>query len=185
MKKTSHTLLSSLALCCVMVSCSPPQQEVTRIPVSSSYGNDRTLAGQVFHEVNSYRAMKGKSSLVRHAGLDSLAQKHCDYLSQTCGGNGLQINHNGFTGRALSARTSFQIGAIGENVVASSTHSANHLLNLWVSSKQHEHNMRSKWKYTGIGTIVTNDGKLISVQIFGSEESSSAVSEIDTKRRMW
>lgn len=143
------------------------------------------MAGQLFQEVNSYRASKGKSALVRHPGLDSLAQKHCEYLSRTSGGNGLKINHNGFEGRVMSARRSLQISSIGENVVSSTTHSANHLLNLWISSKHHEKNMRGSWKFTGIGTIETADGKLISTQIFGVEKSNSPDADLDPLNRFW
>lgn len=170
--KTSHNILLLAAVfACVLPSCSAPSPTVAKMPVSRSMGNDSSLAGQVFQEVNSYRASKGKSALVRHAGLDRLAQKHCDYLVKTRGSYGLHgknVSHIGFESRVALARHKYSISSIGENVVSSTTKSSSHLVNLWIGSKGHEHNMRGDWTCTGVATAVTPEGTVISTQVFGT-----------------
>lgn len=184
MKTISYNQLSAIALAGLLASCSAPSPTVTRIPVSSSSGktSSGSLSGQVFNEVNSYRAQKGKSALERHAGLDQLAQGHCDYLAKNCGGSGTNISHAGFDKRAFNAHRYFHISSVGENVVSSRTKTASHLRDLWVSSKTHEKNMRGGWKYTGIGTAVTPDGMVISTQIFGTGETHPDLDSRDFAR---
>lgn len=133
------------------------------------------MPDKIFNKVNNYRASFGKKALKRHYGLDAMAQKHCEDLARKNGGNGLKINHNGFSGRALAARHAYSIPVLGENVAATTTQSAQGLLNAWKSSKNHEHNMRSSWTHTGIGSVVTDDGKVVSTQIFGTESDNSFV----------
>ena len=172
MKTSPYNQLIALALMSAVVSCSSSAPTIQRVPVSISSARSSDLSGDVFKEVNSYRAQHGKSALERHSGLDRLAQQHCDYLAKNCGGSGTNINHIGFDGRANTASSSYHISSIGENVVSSSTQSAGHLVDLWASSKGHERNMRSSWKYTGIATAKTPDGMVISTQIFGVGESN-------------
>lgn len=176
MKTSPYTLLCAAALVGALASCSSPSPTVSRVPVSSSFGSQAALSDQVFSEVNSYRRAIGKPALRRHAGLDRLAQQHCDYLAKTGGSYGLygkNVSHIGFEGRALAAKQSYKITSLGENVVASSDKSAKHLVNLWAGSKGHEHNMRSDWECAGVATAITADGQVISTQIFGNSPSTS------------
>jgi uncharacterized protein YkwD len=176
MKTSPYTLLCATALVGALASCSSPQPTVARVPVSSSLGSEAALSDQVFAEVNSYRASKGKPMLQRHAGLDRLAQQHCDYLAKNgdkAGLHGKYVGHQGFEGRSDMARFQYKITTIGENVVASTNRSPKHLINLWVGSKGHEHNMRGDWTCTGIATAVNAQGMVVSTQIFGSAPSSS------------
>lgn len=178
MKTSHHILLLATAFACVLPSCSSPSQTVAKMPVSHSMVNDSSLAGQVFQEVNSYRASKGKRALVRHAGLDRLAQKHCDYLVKTRGSYGLHgknVSHMGYESRLALARHKYSISSIGENVVSSTTKSSNHLVNLWIKSKGHENNMRGSWTCTGVATAVTPEGSVISTQIFGTNPSDTSL----------
>ncbi|MFD2255925.1 CAP domain-containing protein [Luteolibacter algae] len=181
--------MSAIALAGLLAACSSSPPDVTRVPVSASpTGADKSLRGQIFDEVNQYRTSKGKSSLQRHSGLDAIAQKHCDYLAGNIQSHGLtnrSINHNGFEGRALAARQAYRISTIGENVVTSMDHSSKHLVDLWSRSKSHEHNMRSDWTYTGIGTAVTSQGLVISTQIFGSAETTSHTELSNRFSRVW
>jgi uncharacterized protein YkwD len=176
MKTSPHTLLCAAALFSALASCSSPSPVVSRVPVSSSFGSQAALSDQVFSEVNTYRLSKGKPALYRHAGLDRLAQQHCDYLVKSGGSFSLydkNVSHIGFEGRALAAKQSYRITSLGENVVASSDKSPKHLVNLWAGSKGHEHNMRSDWDCTGVATAITADGQVISTQIFGNSPSTS------------
>jgi uncharacterized protein YkwD len=158
------------------------------MPVSSSFGSQASLSDQVFAEVNSYRSSIGKPALQRHAGLDRLAQQHCDYLAKTGGSYGLygkNVSHIGFEGRALSAKQTYKIMSLGENVVASSDKSAKHLVKLWAGSKGHAHNMRSDWVCTGVGTAITPDVQVISTQIFGVSPSTSHRGMTDRFSNQW
>lgn len=176
MKTSPYTMLFAAALTGVLASCSSPQPTVTRVPVSSSFGQDAKLSDQVFAEVNSYRASKGKPMLQRHAGLDRLAQQHCDYLAKNGdkqGVHGKYVSHYGFEGRSDQARFQYKITTLGENVVASSNRSPKHLVNLWSGSKGHEYNMRGEWTCTGVATSVNAQGMVVSTQLFGTEPNSS------------
>ena len=185
MKSTTLNQLFAITLAGLLASCSSPSSPVTRVSVSASSGkavSGSALSRQVFDEVNSYRERNGKSILERHAGLDQLAQEHCDYIAKTCGGSGLNINHENFSKRAFNANRYFHIPSVGENVVSSSTRTSSHLLSLWVSSKSHEKNMRGSWAYTGIGTATAPDGMVISTQIFGSSEANPNLDSRDFAR---
>lgn len=188
MKTSPYTLLCAAALSGVLASCSSSPPGVSRMPVSSSIGSHKSLSDQVFAEVNSYRAAKGKPALRRHSGLDRLAQQHCDHLAKTSGSYGIygkSVSHIGFEGRALAARQVYQINSVGENVVSSSNKSAKHLVKLWAGSKGHEHNMRSDWACAGIATAVTPDGQVIATQIFGAPPSTSHRTMTDRFSRQW
>ncbi len=188
MKTSPYATLFAVALAGALASCSSSSPTVSRMPVSSSFGSDATLSGKVFNEVNSYRVSKGKAALQRHPGLDRLAQQHCDYLVKTGGNYGIygkSVSHIGFSGRALSARQSYKITSLGENVVSSTSRSPKHLVNLWAGSKTHEHNMSTDWACTGVATAVTPDGKVISTQIFGTAPSSSHLSLKKRFNRDW
>ncbi len=148
------------------------------MPVSASIHPDSSLSGQILKEVNSYRRSLGKADLQRHAGLDRLAQDHCEYLRQHRGEfslYGKNVSHMGFEGRSLVARERYKMMSCGENVA-----SANHpgadapavLLKLWAGSKDHEFNMRNTWTHTGIGVVVDQDGTVFSTELFGTESNS-------------
>lgn len=176
MNSSRCILLLAAACLGALASCSSPSSATSPGLSSSSPGRDSALASQVFSEVNSYRSANGKSILSRHAGLDRLAQQHSDYLAKTGGSYdlyGKNVSHFGFDGRAVMARQAFKITSLGENVIASPDRSAKHLVNCWAASKGHEHNLRSDWYCTGVGTAVTREGMGITTQIFGNSPSTS------------
>lgn len=188
MKISPFPALCAVAFSSFSASCSPPPSSLSRVAVSSPYGSQTALSDQMFFEVNSYRASKGKPALRRHPGLDRLAQLHCDYLVKTGGGYGIHgktLSHIGFDGRALIAKQKYQITSLGENVVASTDNSPKHLVKLWAGSKGHEHNMVSDWACTGIATAVTSDGQVISTQLFGNAPSTSHRTMADRFSRQW
>lgn len=150
------------------------QPQTQSVPVSTSLRPASSLTEQVFREVNSYRRGHGAKDLERHAGLDRLAQKHCEYLRAHRGSfdlYGKNVSHIGFDGRALMAQQAYNMQNVSENVAAASHQGANMapvLVNLWAGSKDHELNMRSEWKYTGLGVVVDQDGTVFSTQLFGT-----------------
>ena len=171
----TNTSLKLIAVACAgaLASCAT-QPVTTKVPVSASLRPDSSLSGQVFQEVNAYRRSHGASDLQRHAGLDRLAQEHCEYLRDHHGEFGLygkNVSHVGFEGRTLVARERYQMQNVSENVAAA-THPGNKaasiLVKLWSESKDHEFNMRQEWTHTGVGVVVASDGTVYSTQIFAT-----------------
>lgn len=188
MKLVPYTQLFAVALATALASCSPTTPDTTRVLVSASLGRDSSLAGNVFTDVNAYRNKQGMKTLQRHSGLDRLAQEHCEYLAKIRGSEiigGKTISHIGFEGRALVARQVYQIGTVAENVVSSGRISSGHLVELWAGSKSHEHTMRSDWSCTGVGTVVTDDGVVISTQLFGTEPRYGQLEMANRYNRRW
>lgn len=155
------------------------------MPVSASLRPDTSLSSRLHQEVNSYRRSQGARELQRHAGLDRLAQQHCEYLRQHRGSftlSGKNVSHFGFEGRALIARERYQMENISENVAA-----ANHpgkdpapvLVSLWKGSKDHHKNMVDDWTCTGIGVAVDSDGMVFATQLF----STVSMSQMSVRER--
>lgn len=171
-------LQSALALACVVLASCATQPEAQKIPVSGSIHPKSSVSTQIFDDVNGYRASQGAKKLQRHAGLDRLAQEHCEYLRQHRGTfslNGRNVSHIGFDGRALLARERYQMASVSENVAAS-THpkggASKAMIDLWKGSKDHHKNMLDEWQYTGVGAVVDSDGTVFSTQIFGNQGTS-------------
>lgn len=177
MKK--HLSLKVIAVVCVagLASCAPPQQP-TKLQVSASIRPSPSLSGQVFETVNSYRNSVGATTLQRHAGLDRLAQEHCEYLRQHRGTftlHGKNVSHFGFEGRALAAREHYQMQNVSENVAAANypgQRPAPVIVNLWAGSKGHEYNMRQSWTHTGVGVVTDSDGMVFATQLFATVNNS-------------
>jgi uncharacterized protein YkwD len=155
----------------VLASCTslPETQKHTASGISRP---DSSLSGQVYAAVNSYRQSHGVAELERHAGLDRLAQAHCEYLRKNRGKFGIygkNVSHYGSEGRALVARERYHMLNSSENVASIDRCGKNvapALVNLWTNSKDHEKNLLSSWTHTGVGVVVDNDGTVFSTEIF-------------------
>lgn len=146
-------------------------------PALNENRNDRSLAGRLFAEINSYRLSQGEGELERHAGLDRLAREHCEYLRQNRGTfslYGRNVSHYGFEGRAIVAREHYQMASVAENVAATNQpgNSAHNLLALWKNSKDHHKNMTDDWTCSGIGVVVDSDGMVFATQLFATRNYS-------------
>ena len=160
-----------------VASCAAPIKnetfKITAPPITT-----KSLAGQIHAAVNSYRRERGKQQLLRHPGLDQLANNHSEYMRKNRGTfdlYGKNVSHWGFEGRALLARERFNIQNMSENVVAAyhpGKSGVSIIVDLWDRSKAHKINMGSSWTCTGIGTAVDNDGTVFATQIFGTMRSS-------------
>ena len=162
MKTYPYSKVIAVACCGALASCATPT-EIKKVPVSATLRPDSSRSGQILQEVNSYRRSHGVSELQRHAGLDRLAQEHCEYLRQKRGSFGIygkNVSHIGFEGRTLVARERYQMANLSENVAAASSPGNNPgptLLKMWSESKDHDYNMRSSWTHTGLGVVVADD----------------------------
>lgn len=177
MKTYIQTKVMWVACVGALASCAP-KTETQRMPVSASLRPESSLTERVFREVNAYRRSHGGSQLQRHDGLDRLARQHSEYLRKNRGSFGLygkNVSHIGFDGRALMAKTSFQMENISENVASASgsgADSAKTLVALWKSSKSHNSNMISAWTHSGLGIVVDDDGMVFATQLFATVSSS-------------
>lgn len=188
MKYSRYAMLCATAFFGALSSCSDLPPAAPGGSATSSIGRDTALADRVFAEVNSYRVSKGKAALSRHSGLDRLAQQHSDYLVKTGGCYdlyGKSVSHIGFDHRALTAKQAYGIKSVGENVIASTDRSAKRLVNHWVVSRGHEHNLSTDWFCTGVGSAVTPEGKVITTQIFGVSPSTSHRVMADRFSNQW
>ena len=175
----THIFLQVIAVVIVatLASCAT-QPQPNKLLVSASTSPQSSLSAQVFEEVNAYRKAHGASALQRHAGLDRLAQGHCEYLREHRGTfklYGKNVSHFGFDGRTLAARERYQMQNVSENVVAANytgNSTARVLVKLWEGSKGHESNMRQSWSHSGIGVVKDSDGMVFVTQIFATVSNS-------------
>ncbi len=174
----THPYIKIIMVACLgaLASCATPAKTI-KVPVSAP-SSDSSLSGKVFAKVNAYRQQHGASVLQRHAGLDKLAQQHCEYLRKHRGSfsiYGTTVSHFGFEGRAAYAREAFQMESVSENVAASGSYSKDQpasLVSLWAGSKGHNQNMLNSWTYTGVGVVVDDDGTVFSTQLFSTVSNS-------------
>mgnify|MGYP001183679220 CR=1 FL=1 len=130
---------------------------ISSIPVA-----DNSSADAVFRDVNRYRTSLGKAPLVRHPGLDALAQRHSESMMR----NGKTPNHQGFSDRVAAARSAYHFSSMHENTATGPRGTS--FTRVWAASRAHAPAMRAKWTYTGIGLATGKDGYLYATQIFAS-----------------
>lgn len=185
MKTHPSTRLFGL-LCAAALSSCANQSDSTRMPVSATLNPEtptirrsgNSMSDRVFDEVNSYRRSQGLGNVQRHAGLDRLAQSHSEYLRTNRGKfsiYGKNVSHFGFEGRAMFARQNLGMLSVSENVAAANypgQAAPGVLLELWRTSKDHNHNMTEKWTHSGIGVVVDSDGMVFATQIFATKNHS-------------
>ena len=172
--KASNPFVSAPAAIVLAVSCSAPLANNSVLETPWSIQSGDLLSSQVFLEVNSYRLERHKLALRRDTGLDRLAHDHAEFLllhRGTYGPNGSDANHHGFGARAQTAQLTMGFGQVAENVVCCRSRNAATLVRLWSKSKAHEQTMLAPYQYTGIGTVVANDGMVFSVEMFGERGS--------------
>lgn len=174
--RTSFQLVAMVCLAS-MASCAD-QPKTIKVPVATTCQPNTPQSGLVLQAVNAYRRSKGAAELQRHAGLDRLAQQHCEYLRQRRGTfelNGKNVSHIGFEGRALYARERFHMENIAENIAAANHAGANPvpaLIALWKASKDHQKTMVDAWTHSGVGMVTDSDGTVFAVQLFATVNPS-------------
>lgn len=187
MKTHPSTRLFGLLAAAALASCASPP-ESARMPVSATIRpdtaatsparSDKSASGRLFDAVNDYRLSQGAKPVQRHAGLDRLAQQHCEYLRRNRGTfslYGKNVSHYGFDGRAIAAREIYQMSSVSENVAAANypgNNSSAVIVELWKQSKDHHKNMLDDWTQSGIGVVVDSDGMVFATQIFATRNYS-------------
>ncbi len=184
--KTSHITRSCGLLCAAILSSCAPPADTSQTQVSSganaqsspSRNGDKSIKSEIFNQVNAYRRSKGVKDVQRHAGLDRLAQEHCEYLRQNRGSfsiYGKNVSHYGFEGRAVAAREHYQMPNSSENVAAAynpGSNAAPAVIALWKESNDHHKNMLDTWSHGGVGVVVDSDGTVFATQMFGAASNS-------------
>lgn len=168
----------------LLASCSS-SLDTSRIPVAASSGASESpahsssdMADRLERSLNAYRASIGKGPLQRHAGLDALARKHCEFMAKNRGKFSLgsdNISHYGFEERAMIAKQRYGMGHCAENVAGGmiSGNIPSELTKAWVGSSKHRFNLKHDWTATGIGVYVASDGYVYATQIFGTKVHSN------------
>lgn len=155
-----HIMKTRLLLALVpfaAVSC--VSQNPSSIPTA-----DNSNATALFNDVNRYRASVGKRPLVRHAGLDAIAQRHSESMRRSG-----KLGHDGFQARAEEARTKYQLSPFHENVADGPRGSS--ITRTWAASRHHAPAMLGSWSCTGVGVAVDGNGKIFATQVFGNISS--------------
>ncbi|MCH7225380.1 CAP domain-containing protein [Verrucomicrobiaceae bacterium E54] len=173
-------MVGSLAL---LASCSS-SLDTTRIPMSASSGaaessarSSSDMADRLERSLNEYRASIGKAPIPRHAGLDAMARRHCEFMARNRGKFSLgsdNISHFGFEERAMLAERRYGLGHCAENVAGGMIpgNIPSELTKAWVGSSKHVYNLKHDWSATGIGVYVAPDGYVYATQIFGNKVHS-------------
>lgn len=157
---------------CLVTSCNPMMSPSTK---SVSKQTD-PISDQVHVSVNNYRNSIGKSSLIRHQGLDHLADQHSRFLLLNSGKfsvHGKKVSHYGFESRVLAARRFHGMDTLGENVAAGhvgKNQPGNGLLKMWQNSPDHHKMLLENWTCTGIGSVTGMDGTVYCTQIFATRK---------------
>ena len=144
-----------------------------KVPVSAR--PDNSAAGQLFEALNAYRRGNGDAELKRHAGLDQLARKHCEYLREHHGSfslEGKNVSHIGFEGRTLVAREMYNMPNVSENVAAANhggSNPASSLMTLMKGDKVQQKNMLDTWTHVGVGVVTDPDGTAFATLLFGMQ----------------
>lgn len=183
MKTTPSRLVVAATGAMLLASCgSQLETTTTTVPMSMASAptkSDGSLAGTIHAQVNAYRASKGKSQLIRNAGLDKMAQEHSEFMLRSRGKLAVDkhsaLTHLGFEERALKAQRLMSMSDVAENIATCSgqgSNAASVLVTAWEHSSGHEMNMRGMFTSTGIGVAVGDDGTVFATQIFGLEDHS-------------
>ncbi|MCF7674931.1 MAG: CAP domain-containing protein [Akkermansiaceae bacterium] len=160
------------ALAALFSACGPPiNTQVIARPASS---RESKISSQILAAVNGYRQRSSRAPLQGNRALDQMAQNHSEFMRANRGKFGIygaDVSHYGVEQRALAAREMYGMDQFGENVAAATDQgstTAAYLLDLWVKSPPHEHNLRNSWTSSGVGVVIDSDGTVFATQVFGS-----------------
>ncbi len=120
------------------------------------------LQQSVLDYVNQYRKTKHLTPLQMMPVISAEALKH----SKNIADEKVAFGHDGFDGRAdRLMRQIAQSNAIAENV-AYGKFTAQEVVDRWIASTGHRHNIEGKYNLTGVGIVRRKDGYVYFTQIF-------------------
>jgi len=177
MKQTSLMRGIGASIVLLFASCAS-DLDTTKIPMANSTSSGKSdQVSRVHDSINNYRRSIGKAPLRRHAGLDRMAQQHCEFMAKNRGKFTLgsaNISHYGFEDRALAAQRAYSMQNVAENVAGGVIPGdiPSTLVESWVNSKKHIFNVKGNWDATGIGVHIAPDGMVYATQLFATENRS-------------
>lgn len=120
------------------------------------------MEADVLTLINKYRQAKGLSTFIANDIVAEEARKHS--LNMSTGK--VAFGHDGFSTRSKTITTKIP-GTMGvaENV-AYGQKSAQEVVNDWIKSTGHRHNIEGNYKQTGIGIVADKQGVLYYTQMF-------------------
>lgn len=161
--------LKLIPLFCLVVSllasCSNNLTSGTSAPKPSSRATtgDRAVGEKIFGLINAERAKAGKKPLRGNRGLNELAQKQANYLSQKG-----QASTFGSINRAQYAYLRYNVENVTELANATpSGDAARDTCIAWMSSPEHRRTLLQSWNNTGIGVSKGADGRTYVTMLVG------------------
>jgi uncharacterized protein YkwD len=114
--------------------------------------------------INEFRAVRGRGALVRHGGLDALAQDHAEAMMDR-----RRLSHDGFARRAREAQSRYGLTRMAENVMWGIGYGeeglAERIVQEWVESKGHRENLLMANESIGVGIARGRDGSVWAAQL--------------------
>lgn len=140
------------------------QSHQIRIPSASEI---RTMEKKLMTLVNKERDKHSLSPLVELDMLSKCAKKH----SQNMAEGRVKFGHDGFEDRVKAVQKYARHNALGENVAY--TYYIEHPLKTavdgWMKSPSHRENILGDFQETGIGIVVSSEGRYYMTQLFAKK----------------
>ncbi|MBK1855742.1 CAP domain-containing protein [Verrucomicrobiaceae bacterium 5K15] len=161
--KAVISILTCCATAVLLSSCaSSLSSSPTRSAPKASQG-EQAVAEQIFALINAERAQIGKKPLRGNRGLNQMAQKQADFMSQRS-----SVTTMGSMNRSQYAYLRLNVQNLTElaNATASSN-TASAVVQSWKNSPEHNRTLRQSWNTTGIGVSQGADGKTYVTMLVG------------------
>jgi uncharacterized protein YkwD len=130
--------------------------------VSGSYPNMTQKEKEVFTTINQYRISKGLAPLKWISRIATTAEKHSSDMALRKTGFG----HEGFEKRFELLKNKLGKLIAGAENVAYGNVSTQEIIQDWINSPDHKHNIEGDYNCTGIGVARSKDGLIFYTQIF-------------------
>ena len=132
-----------------------------RIP-ATVISQDNSFENQILQYINEYRLSKNLPALQMNAVISSEAVKH----SANMASGKTAFGHGGFDGRVSSLSKQLTNPRKFAENVAYGHLGAKEVVNVWLNSPGHRHNIEGPYSLTGIGTVKKDDGTIFFTQLF-------------------
>lgn len=122
--------------------------------------DEKDISQEILIHINAYRKTLGLNSLIDNITAKAQALSHTEYQATN-----RKINHDNSSSRAASIFELENASFYGENV-AFGYSNIEKLVQAWINSESHRVNIEGDFTYSGIGTIVNEQGVLYFTQVF-------------------
>ena len=165
MKKSISITGVVLAFIIAASSCAPKppvKPEAPPKPVAANVAP--ALETQILEQINRYRHSKNLLPLTANLALEFEARRH----SLNMATKKVPFSHNGFSARMKNIQRKIPgITAVSENVALGNM-TAQSVVEGWLKSTEHRHNIEGNYRLTGIGVARNEQSQLYFTQIFAN-----------------